>query len=184
MALDPTVKRIGTRLLRALSSQAQRALRDATREQRKRPASRPASSQPRTRVLDTSRGLPPFTYAPERDGDADPGEVCWAWVPYEEDPSQGKDRPVLVLARYNRQLIVAQMTSKDHVHRGAPERDRAGRVWMDIGTGEWDRQRRPSEVRLDRLLIVDPSAIRREGASLDRTMFDSVVRRLHEIHDA
>ena len=35
-------------------------------------------------------------YAPDLDGDADPGEVVWAWVPYEEDPTQVKDRPVLV----------------------------------------------------------------------------------------
>ena len=39
------------------------------------------------------------TYAPEIDGEPDPGEVVWAWVPYEDDPSQGKDRPVLVLGR-------------------------------------------------------------------------------------
>src|SRR3954468_725955 len=36
-------------------------------------------------------------YAPKADGRPDPGEVVWAWVPYEEDPTQGKDRPVLVI---------------------------------------------------------------------------------------
>ena len=40
------------------------------------------------------------TYSePEQDGEADPGEVVWAWVPFEDDPGQGKDRPVLVIAR-------------------------------------------------------------------------------------
>ena len=39
----------------------------------------------------------PGRYAPEIDGEPDPGEVVWAWVPYEDDPSQGKDRPVLLL---------------------------------------------------------------------------------------
>src|SRR6476469_6178015 len=39
----------------------------------------------------------PGRYAPEADGEPDPGEVVWAWVPYEEDASQGKDRPVLLL---------------------------------------------------------------------------------------
>ena len=34
------------------------------------------------------------TYAPENDGQPDPGEVVWAWVPYEDDPTLGKDRPV------------------------------------------------------------------------------------------
>ncbi len=41
--------------------------------------------------------LPRFHYAPKANGKPDPGEVVWAWVPYEEDPSQGKDRPVLVI---------------------------------------------------------------------------------------
>src|ERR1700752_2148705 len=35
-------------------------------------------------------------YAPEADGEPDPGEVVWAWVAYEDDPSRGKDRPVLL----------------------------------------------------------------------------------------
>ncbi|MDO5501443.1 MAG: hypothetical protein Q4F67_17375, partial [Propionibacteriaceae bacterium] len=31
-------------------------------------------------------------YAPDLDGDADPGEIVWGWVPFEEDHSKGKDR--------------------------------------------------------------------------------------------
>ena len=38
-------------------------------------------------------------YAPEMDGEPDPGEVVWAWVPYEDDPAQGKDRPGWCLPR-------------------------------------------------------------------------------------
>jgi hypothetical protein len=41
------------------------------------------------------------------------------------------------------------LTSKDH-DRDAAAEARAGRQWMDVGTGGWDRERRPSEVRLDR----------------------------------
>ena len=51
----------------------------------------PASAQP----VDA----PGIVYAPEVDGEPDPGEVVWGWVPYEDDPSQGKDRPVILLAR-------------------------------------------------------------------------------------
>ena len=43
------------------------------------------------------RGRVTLAYAQESDGEPDPGEVVWAWVPYEEDPRQGKDRPVAVL---------------------------------------------------------------------------------------
>ncbi|MEP9361982.1 hypothetical protein ABLE68_03380 [Nocardioides sp. CN2-186] len=54
---------------------------------------------------------------------------------------------------------------------------------MDVGTGGWDRQRRPSEVRLDRLLRLAPSAVRREGAALDRAIFERVVAGAREFHD-
>ncbi|OLO62936.1 type II toxin-antitoxin system PemK/MazF family toxin [Actinomyces oris] len=134
-------------------------------------------------VYDVSAlGLPAFSYSPDHpDGDADPGEVVWAWVPFEEDPTQGKDRPVLVLARHESRLVVAQMTSKDH-DRDAAQEARWGRFWYDVGTGDWDRQGRPSEVRLDRLLLVEPASVRREGATMNREVFDGVVAALRHHH--
>lgn len=115
-----------------------------------------------------------FRYTPVADGRPDPGEVVWAWVPYEDDPAQGKDRPVLVLGREGELLLALMLSSKDH-DRDAGAEARAGRYWLDIGTGDWDSQARPSEVRLDRLLYLDPEAVRREGAALDRGRFDRVV---------
>ena len=112
-------------------------------------------------------------YAPHPDGDPDPGEVVWAWVPYEEDHARGKDRPVLLVARDGSHLLGLMLTSKDH-DRDAAEEARAGRHWVDVGAGAWDRQGRPSEVRVDRVLRLDPSAVRREGAVLDRARFDRV----------
>jgi hypothetical protein len=47
---------------------------------------------------------------------------------------------------------------------------------MDVGTGDWDREHRPSEVRLDRLLVLQESEVRREGAALDRDIFEAVLR--------
>ncbi|PHP51892.1 type II toxin-antitoxin system PemK/MazF family toxin [Actinomyces ruminis] len=119
-------------------------------------------------------GLPKFVYSPDPDGDADPGEVVWTWVPFEEDATQGKDRPVLVLARHGKRLVVAQLTSKDHDLDAAQEA-RWGRYWHDVGTGPWDPKGRPSEVRLDRLLLVEPGVVRREGATMKRSTFDGVV---------
>jgi hypothetical protein len=113
-------------------------------------------------------------YSPVIDGRPDPGEVVWAWVPYEDDPSRGKDRPVLVLARDGNRLTALALTSKDH-DRDEQQEARAGRYWMDVGTGEWDRRRRPSEVRLDRVLTLDVYAVRREGAALAHDVFDEVV---------
>jgi hypothetical protein len=46
---------------------------------------------------------------------------------------------------------------------------------MDVGAGGWDPQRRPSEVRLDRLLRLERDGVRREGAALDQRIFDEVL---------
>ena len=128
---------------------------------------------------------PGIVYAPEIDGEPDPGEVVWGWVPYEDDPSQGKDRPVILLARGTGELdgqwLGLMLTSKDH-DRDAAEEERWGRYWMDVGSGGWDREGRPSEVRLDRLLVLDDSAIRREGAALDEADFEAVVAAAREHH--
>jgi len=98
----------------------------------------------------------------------------WAWVPYEEDASQGKDRPVLVIGHDGDQLLALGLTSKDHDVDAAQE-ERAGREWMDIGTGAWDAQRRPSEVRLNRVLHLAPAGVRREGAALPKDIFEAVL---------
>lgn len=120
-------------------------------------------------------------YSPAYDGDPDPGEVVWAWVPYEDDPAQGKDRPVLVLAREGRTLVALMLSSQDH-DRDAADEARHGRVWTDVGTGAWDARRRPSEVRLDRVLRLPADAVRREGAALDRVVFDRVARSAARLH--
>jgi PemK-like, MazF-like toxin of type II toxin-antitoxin system len=114
------------------------------------------------------------SYAPQPDGLPDPGEVVWAWVPYEDDPSQGKDRPVLVIGVDGADLVALVMTSKDH-DRDAAQEASVGRYWMDVGTGAWDSQGRPSEVRLNRVLRLDPVAVRREGAALPKALFDAVL---------
>ena len=119
-------------------------------------------------------GVPDVAYGPHADGLPDPGEVVWAWVPFDEGDGRGKDRPVLVIGRRGSALLALQLSSQDH-DRDAADEARHGRRWTDIGTGAWDRQGRPSEVRLDRLLELDPGSVRREGAALDRARFDRVV---------
>lgn len=118
-------------------------------------------------------------YRPQADGRPDPGEVCWAWVPYEDDPSQGKDRPVLVIgtrvdADGTALVECLVMTSKDH-DRDAEQEASVGRFWMDVGTGGWDPRGRPSEVRLNRLLVIPESGVRREGAALDEQIYREVL---------
>jgi PemK-like, MazF-like toxin of type II toxin-antitoxin system len=121
-------------------------------------------------------------WTPERDGLPDPGEVVWAFVPYDDDPARGKDRPVLVLSRGADGLLQClQLSSQDH-DLDAEDEARWGRFWMDVGTGGWDATGRPSEVRLDRLLLLPEAEVRREGAALDRDVFDAVVAAAREHH--
>jgi hypothetical protein len=116
------------------------------------------------------------SYAPEADGHPDPGEVVWTWVPYEEDPSVGKDRPAVVVGMTaDGRLALVALSSR--AHPGDPD-------WVAIGSGGWDRRRRPSSVRVDRVLAVDPGAVRREGAVLERPRFDAVVAALRARHRA
>jgi hypothetical protein len=120
-------------------------------------------------------GMPTMSYSPVPDGRPDPGEIVWTWVPFEEDHHQGKDRPVLIIGRDGGWLLGLMLTSQDH-DRDAAQEARYGRVWEDIGSGPWDGQGRRSEVRVDRILRIDASAVRREGAVLDKRTFTAVTR--------
>ena len=115
------------------------------------------------------------------DGVADPGEVVWTWVPFEEDYTRGKDRPVLVVGSDGPLLLALILTSKDH-DRDAADEARWGRVWLDIGSGPWDKEGRRSEVRLDRVLRIDPAQVRREGAVIGEDLFNQVAAELHTLH--
>jgi hypothetical protein len=111
-------------------------------------------------------------YAPAHDGDPDPGEIVWTWVPYEENDGRGKDRPVLVVAREpGGTLLAVQLSSKRHD---------AHRDWVAIGNGPWDRTGRDSWVAVDRVLRLHERGMRREACALDRMRFNAVRHRLRE----
>lgn len=181
-------------ILRLLGRALGSALRGAAKQQRGtgRPAGkRPASTETRRPAAATSpaaaesaswefggypgdfRGAVNAAYSPRADGRPDPGEIVWAWVPYEEDHAQGKDRPVLLVGRDGQYLLALMLTSKDRNNEQIRDRD-----YIDIGTGAWDRQGRPSEVKLDRVIRLSEAGIRREGAVLGQQAFARVAERL------
>jgi hypothetical protein len=107
------------------------------------------------------------SYAPSIDGEPDPGEIVWTWVPYEEADGRGKDRPVLVVAAEPGDSVIAvALTSQQHPGRSE---------YLSIGAGDWDGLHRPSYVRLDRVFRVHRSGMRREAAALDEKRF-AIVR--------
>ena len=109
-------------LIRRITATVKNAERDTGRTtRRKEPPTRPVD--PGVRV----------EYTPELDGDPDPGEVVWTWVPFEEDPTLGKDRPVVIIGRHGADLSGVALTSKHgggDTSRSAPARGtpRAGRA--------------------------------------------------------
>ncbi len=130
-------------------------------------------SEPPT--FEVERGVS-VEYTPDIDGGADPGEVVWAWVPFEENPGQGKDRPVVIIGRsvddHGNRLAGVALTSKNN-----------GRVEnVPVGTGAWDPKGRDSWARADRLLLLDEDDVRREGAILARNRFDEVVDNVAKHH--
>lgn len=137
----------------------------------------PKPSAPATGASDGSdypgdyRDMINFEYSPSLDGDADPGEIVWTWVPFEEDHSQGKDRPVILVGRDGEYLLALMMTSKNHNNR-----EHADPNYLDIGSGPWDPQGRASEVKLNRVIRVRPDAMRREGAIMPEDTFRLIER--------
>src|SRR5271170_5865595 len=112
------------------------------------------------------------SYSPRTDGAPDPGEIVWTWVPFEENDGRGKGRPVLVVAAESAGTYLAvQLTSKDHDGEGD---------FVSIGAGGWDGERRPSWVKLDRVIRVHEGGMRREAAALPREPFERVTDRLHQ----
>ena len=179
-----TMSSTSDRIFKLLRSLVRALLTPGRRTQPKgtEPHSKSSSSRSGTTGLSAPypgdfSGTSTVSYAPKPDGAADPGEIVWTWVPYEEDHSQGKDRPVLIVGRFGKRLLALMLTSKDHNNDHHGDND-----YIDIGTGSWDRRGRPSTVKLDRILQVSPGDLRREGAVLDAKRFAFVASGLRSRH--
>jgi len=179
-----TLSRLLTTLGRAVLRGVQQEVAgssEARRQKHPRPRTGHAHTTPSTTYPGDYRGELNPQYTPTADGRPDPGEVCWAWIPYEEDHARGKDRPALIVGQDGPWLLALPLTSKDHDRDDRREAAR-GRHWMDVGSGSWDRQGRPSEVRLDRVVRLAPSTVRRDGPALDRELFDAVLQEASRVN--
>lgn len=112
---------------------------------------------------DEIRSLTP-SYEPSADGDPDPGEIVWTWVPYAENDGRGKDRPVLIIARIDLETTAGcYLSTKEH------------RGFVSVGSGPWDSQGRESFLAPDRVLRVTHDGMRREGNVLPKDLFGPAV---------
>lgn len=114
-----------------------------------------------------------FSYQPDLDGEPDPGEVVWTWVPYVEEDGRGKDRPVLILVREAPKTFLAvHLTSHDH---GGDDPS-----FVPVGSGGWDADGRQSWAATHRLFRIHTGGIRRQGAAVTAEAFDRVVAALRD----
>ena len=165
-------------LIKAIGQAIVDALRPRPTRRRSRPRTPPpprrtGSGSTRSGYPGDFTGRPTLTYDPHPGTLPDPGEVVWTWVPYEEDHTQGKDRPVLIVGRDHDWLLGLPMTSQDH-DRDAGQEAAEGRYWVEVGRGPWDASDRISEVRVNRILRVDAHSVRRVAGRLYKARFDTV----------
>jgi len=164
-----SLARLASRLLHDNTSATKTA---AIRTTSQAPTARPAAGtgQP---AADFD-GLPEMRYQAKGPGGFASGQMVWTWIAYEEDPSQGKDRPVLLIGAHSGWLLGLPATSQDH-DRDAAQEAAEGRYWTDIGSGPWDGAGRPSEARVNRVVRVHPDEVRRTTSAVPRATFDHVV---------
>jgi len=98
-----------------------------------------------------SRTLPQDRYRP--------GTVVWGPVRF-TDATGEKDRPVVVVGRAAPGVLAVLALSSQAKRDGRSD-------WYPLGTGDWDRDRRPSWAHLAPYYGMQEKAVRRIGGVLD-----------------
>lgn len=150
----------GLELLNERLGSSPRASRDRRKE-----------SVARLIVKPTSRVARSIYYAPDMDGQAEPGEVVWVRVP----STPPRERSLLIVGREHHDVF-GLLISPDKAH--ADDGD-----WLAIGSGEWEASGDPCWVRMDKTLMVSETDVHRRGASVPRRRFERVAHHLREHFD-
>lgn len=131
-------------------------------------------------TVESTAGNPrAIIYAPDMDGQVDPGEVVWFWAPAHATPhvaprtaaaNEAIERAMVVVARHHDDvlglLLSTNIEHSDDSH------------WLDVGAGPWDETGQQAWVRLDRTIRIPESAIRRQGAVMPQGRFERISIRL------
>lgn len=109
-------------------------------------------------------------YAPDMDGQVDPGEVVWFWAPTSDVDPSPLERALVVIGRHGPDIL-GLLTSPNPIHQREDS-------WLDIGAGPWDETGRQSWVRLDKVVKLPETSIRRQGAVIPQSRFERIANRL------
>jgi hypothetical protein len=99
---------------------------------------------------------------------------------FEENDGRGKDRPVVV-SRDADELPALMLTSKDH-HSDAADQARGGRYWIESAPAPGIGGNGPARCASTGYCGCRVDDVRREGAALDRAIFDQVAQAAKRIH--
>lgn len=111
----------------------------------------------------------PVIYAPDMDGQADPGEVIWYRIKRSKD-ADPELRACLVVGRHNHTLLGLLISSN-------PEHADDNN-WISIGTGLWDPKGNSCWARVDRVVEIQESRIQRRGVSMPERRYDRIAAAL------
>ncbi|UDL77483.1 type II toxin-antitoxin system PemK/MazF family toxin [Corynebacterium uberis] len=123
-------------------------------------------------VANTADHARDLYYAPDMDGQPEPGEVVWVWAPSDGAEATLRNRAILVVG-HNPYTVLGLLISPNPEHADDD-------MWLDIGAGEWDEAGRDCWVRLDRVLEVSHLDIRRQGAFFPQRRFERVAAKLRD----
>ncbi|WP_246118161.1 type II toxin-antitoxin system PemK/MazF family toxin [Corynebacterium canis] len=138
----------------------------------------PPNDEPRRRAIAVVNAKPTHAlarslyYAPDMDGQADPGEVVWIMVNTNGPDKPPMERAIVVVGRAAHNIL-GLLISPDDAHKEEHN-------WLDIGAGAWDEASRQCWVRLDKVLEVPELHIRRQGAIIPRQRFERIANRLRK----
>ncbi|KAB1502589.1 type II toxin-antitoxin system PemK/MazF family toxin [Corynebacterium sp. 320] len=110
-------------------------------------------------------------YAPDMDGQAEPGEVVWANLRFDK-VSAHEQRAVLLIGRNNHTLLGLLISSHS---QHANEHN-----WLPIGSGPWNDSTPESWIRVDKTLLIPETFILRRGTRMPERRFERIAARLRE----
>lgn len=109
-------------------------------------------------------------FTPDMDGQVDSGEVVWVCTPGETAHCAPQERAILVIAR-TRTEVIGLLISPNPQHTTEDN-------WLEIGTGEWDEDGRECWIRMDRVIEVPETQIRRQGTLFPPRRFERIANQL------
>ena len=110
-------------------------------------------------------------YAPDMDGQAEPGEVVWANLHFVRQVGLER-RAVMVIGR-NHHTLLGLLISSDPRHADDGN-------WFPIGNGPWSDKHDTSWVRMDKTLLIPETFIQRRGVRMPIRRFERLASALRQ----